>query len=184
MRTVPEETLLQLAILPLGTVINLARGAAVDDWPPPAEWKLRFRQMKDAIDEGDLPVPGPYAGRPANRYTKVRLEDLPKWSECQDARWEPLHAFCTQWAAVHGSVLDHAAQTAEADQSVRTASSERAEAITQLLTRGRVPGRTVNWKQFIADVRAICGKSPSDYGFADRTIIREANALAQKMGLK
>lgn len=176
--------MLQLAMLPLGAVINLARGADVDDWPPPAEWKLRFRQMKDAIDEGDLPVPRPYAGRPANRYTKIRLADLRKWLECLDAPWEPLRAFCTQWATVYESVLDHAAQTAEADQSARTASSERAEAITQLLTRGLVPGRTVNWKQFIADVCAICGKSPSDYGFADRTIIREANALARKMGLK
>ena len=89
--------------LPLKRIANLARGAAIDDWPLPNEWGAAMVHIETAIDQGRVE----YARHPNGliRFTRIRVEGL--WEAIQGHQCQAkgakdvqaaLVAFCREWA--------------------------------------------------------------------------------------
>ena len=94
--------------LELKPLINLARGAhPTRDWPPPNEWRAPFRNLKAAIDAGEL-LATLRASR-ADKSAVVKLTDLwaflTKPERRNDTSWDWACAFCHRWADTRGESL-------------------------------------------------------------------------------
>ena len=98
--------------LPLKRIVNLARGAAVGDWPLPDEWGAAIEHIETAIDQGRIE----YVRHPNGwiRFTRIRVEGL--WAAIQGRQCgakgakevqESLVAFCREWADVQNVDLSH-----------------------------------------------------------------------------
>lgn len=173
--------LLRLDLLTLNAVVNLARGVAVTEWPPPPDGKFLFRKMKDAIDQGELPVPVAFAERPASMYTKVRLLDLWRWVKDKEELWDPVRRFCVEWAAARDVDLDAIPQSVDEVPDKRQGGKEpslRDATIREMIESGMRPGETVRWGSFCRLVRERCGVSEKEppRGYSDRNIRRVADA--------
>ena len=94
--------------LELKPLINLARGAhPTHDWNSLGEWVPRLRNLKAAIDAGELP--GTLRGTRADKSAVVRLKDLwaflTKPDRRNDASWDWTRDFCHRWAEVRDVTL-------------------------------------------------------------------------------
>ena len=87
-KTLENDTRLRRESLELKWLINLARGAPDKDWPPDDEWTDIFRDLKDAIDRGELAAA--VRGEVAFKWSSVRLADLWPFVADRDDRWDPL----------------------------------------------------------------------------------------------
>ena len=91
--------------LELKKIINIARGAPINAWPPKEEWEIRFKMLKDAIEDRDLPAK---LAPLAPRHSSVRLDDVWAFLEKQPPhpKWDWLHEFCEVWSKESGVALD------------------------------------------------------------------------------
>ncbi len=116
----------------LQIIINHARGAAPDDWPPREEWKTlphlipwwhRFNDIKDAIDDGDLSAtrcePQAWTG------SRVRPRELLEHFVARNgAEWDAIRETCKTISRMRGvlpisSPTPPSAETAADEYKVR-----------------------------------------------------------------
>ncbi len=119
--------------LELKKIINLARGAAVTDWPPDQEWTEIFQDLKDAIDRGELPAA--VRSKSASRRSSVRLLDLWPFVKDRDDRWQPLRDFCQRWENARGISLSRRRNQRERREARTQRDGEIQDAAKKLWTR-------------------------------------------------
>jgi hypothetical protein len=96
--------------LELKFIINIARGARLEDWEPAygGEWHRRFEDLKAVIDAEELAAT--LRGDFANKSAVIKLSDL--WQFFCDNRgspsWQWLDGFCRRWSKVTGESLPKA----------------------------------------------------------------------------
>ena len=84
--------------LRLGEVINLARGASMDlkiDWPPEEEeWLEAFKELKAAVEHGELLVGSLLDAQRPTRNTSASVENLWRFASARGDRWQWLLVLC------------------------------------------------------------------------------------------
>ena len=137
-KKVPEKyrSWLSTPRLELKPLLNLARGCDPTggdppDWPPEGEWLAIWKQLKMAIDLGDLPTPMHVMPnlpiRWANSTTITDLELF--WGFLADQPrngcWDDLRWLCPQWGDECGRTLPSPQEAAKTLPTVASAARKR-----------------------------------------------------------
>ena len=153
--------------LRLGEIIDLARGAT--DWPlppPPDPWKDRFKDLKAAVDHGELKRGQGITN--INKDTFVSLENLSLYAAGQDAILDWLRDFCQRWRAARGIVLEEPAPIDSKEKSYAGRPSQVAAIENEMRRRDK---EGVLCPTLAAEARAMCQWGEKKY--PDKQIPKE-----------